>query len=277
MSGSCFDDVSITTGNTFVRSSLRIAASTSSPLIFGSFMSSSTTLGSWLPTRLANAPRANRKSSASTPSRAICRRLVRLFFFSARTVSSASDELSSTSSTSTSSTVTMDSPSRQREVERRPLIGSGIGPDPPPMALENPLHQRQPHPRSLELVGRVQPLEHAEQLAGERRVEPHPVVPHQVDEVAVLLRGRDLDPGLRPRARILERVADQVRPHLPQQPRVPPRRRQGPDVDRRAGGPLRRLAPQIVRRRARERTHVDLRLHQLLAAQPGKLEQVVDQ
>src|SRR5882762_9642296 len=97
MSSSSLDDVRITTGISLVRGSARIRCSTSMPSSFGSLRSSSTTAGITGGSRPACLPVPNRKSTASWPSLATMTLLAMLAFLSARSVSSSSFGLSSTS------------------------------------------------------------------------------------------------------------------------------------------------------------------------------------
>src|SRR5688572_28944874 len=104
------------------------------------------------------------KSSASCPSLTHRSLLARPPLFIARIVSSASIELSSTSSISTCSNGSMGFLSRQGEIERRPLVGLAIGPYPPPVPRHDALHEGEPHAGARELVGAMQALEHPEKL-----------------------------------------------------------------------------------------------------------------
>src|SRR5260221_2090534 len=97
MSSSSLDDVSTTTGMSLVRGSARIRCSTSMPSSLGSLRSSRTTAGIVDGSRPACGPVPNRKSTASWPSLATKTLLAMLAFRSARSVSSSSFGLSSTS------------------------------------------------------------------------------------------------------------------------------------------------------------------------------------
>jgi hypothetical protein len=48
------------------------------------------------------------------------------------------------------------------------------------VALDDLLHGRQADAGSLELISRVKPLEHAEQLAGIRHIEAGAVIAHEI-------------------------------------------------------------------------------------------------
>src|SRR5690606_17849681 len=95
--------------------------------------------------------------------------------------------------------------------------GLGVGLDAPSMADQYPAHAGQADAGTGELAGRVQALEHAEQLARVLHVEAGAVVAHlelvrPVGALAVL----DLDPRRLAAAAVLDRVAEQVQPHLAQ-------------------------------------------------------------
>src|SRR6267142_3016072 len=97
MSSSSLDDVRTTTGISLVCGSARILCSTSIPSSLGSLRSSSTTAGIVGGSRPACSPVRNRKSIASWPSLATKTSLAMFAFRSARSVSSSSFGLSSTS------------------------------------------------------------------------------------------------------------------------------------------------------------------------------------
>src|SRR5882762_4181882 len=97
MSSSSLEDVRTTTGTSLVRGSARIRCSTSIPLSLGSLRSSRITAGVVGGSRPACGPVPNRKSTASWPSLATITLLAMLALRSARSVSSSSFALSSTS------------------------------------------------------------------------------------------------------------------------------------------------------------------------------------
>src|SRR6266853_3063616 len=97
MSSSSLEEVRTTTGTSLVRGSARIRFSTSIPSSLGSLRSSRTTAGIAGGSRPAYLPVPNRKSSASWPSLAMATSLAMFAFLSARSVSSSSFGLSSTS------------------------------------------------------------------------------------------------------------------------------------------------------------------------------------
>lgn len=94
------------------------------------------------------------------------------------------------------------------------------------MPLHDALDDGEPHARALEVLGPVQPLEHAEQLAGILRIETDAVVADEEDAFSRLVAGADLDLGLVPLAGIFEGVVDQVGEGLLEQGRVAPDLRQ---------------------------------------------------
>src|SRR5712692_3952464 len=97
MSSSSLEEVRTTTGISLVRGSARIRCSTSIPSSLGSFRSSRTTAGIAGGSRPAYLPVPKRKSIASWPSLAMATSLAMFAFLSARSVSSSSFGLSSTS------------------------------------------------------------------------------------------------------------------------------------------------------------------------------------
>src|SRR6266853_149410 len=97
MSSSSLEEVRTTTGMSLVRGSARIRCSTSMPSSLGSLRSSRTTAGIVGGSRPACLPVPNRKSTASWPSLATMTLLAMLALRSARSVSSSSFALSSTS------------------------------------------------------------------------------------------------------------------------------------------------------------------------------------
>src|SRR5258706_417818 len=97
MSSSSLDEVRTTTGTSLVRGSAGIRCTTSMPSSLGSLRSRRTTAGIVRGSRPACLPVPNRKSTASWPSLATTTLLAILAFRSARSVSSSSFALSSTS------------------------------------------------------------------------------------------------------------------------------------------------------------------------------------
>src|SRR6266702_4800904 len=97
MSSSSLEEVRITTGTSLVRGSARIRCSTSIPSSLGSLRSSRTTAGIASGSRPVCRPVPKRKSTASWPSLATTTLLAMFAFRSARSVSSSSFGLSSTS------------------------------------------------------------------------------------------------------------------------------------------------------------------------------------
>src|SRR5439155_22745489 len=91
--------------------------------------------------------------------------------------------LSSTSRISTSCSF-IDVAPAQREGEGGPALDLGLGPRATAVAMDHALHDRQPHPGALVLLGAVQPLEDAEELVGVLHVESDPVVPDVVGGLA---------------------------------------------------------------------------------------------
>jgi hypothetical protein len=65
-------------------------------------------------------------------------------------------------------------------------------------------------------VRSVEPLEHAEKLAGVAHVEPDPVVPNEIDSPVRLVArvATDFNPRLGPFATVFEGIGEQVHPNL---------------------------------------------------------------
>ena len=121
----------------------------------------------------------------------------------------------------------------ESEVERRALVGLGVGPDAAAVAVDDPLHDGEADAGALIVLGPVQPLEDAEQLVGVAHVEADAVVLDEIGRialaVAVALPISII--ALRLAARVLEGVGQQVDPDLLEQRRVGLARRQLADVD----------------------------------------------
>src|SRR5690349_15328097 len=251
-----------------------ITRSTSMPSTRGIFRSSRTRRGAPA-CRPAKRPSRSRKSSASCPSCSQTIWLATFCSFRPRIVSSASSGLSSTRRISTSSSSCMSGLLGQREVERRALVGLAVGPDSPAVAYDDALHQSEPHAGAAEFAFAVQPLEHAKQLRLVARIEACAVVADVVDELLLVADRADLHDGPLPLARILDRVGEQIGPHLLEQRAIA--QHWGQRREAKLGARAVELRPYAVEHRASERGHVDLDPLERLAAQPGEGKQVVDQ
>src|SRR5581483_2915052 len=259
-----------------VRGSLLIRRRTSSPSTFGSFRSSSTTLGGRSAPRSAYSPVAKTNSSASAPSRTRWSLLARFSFFSARTVSSASAGLSSTRRISTASRLMLSSSlRRQREIEDGAAVDHSLGPHAPSVPLHDPLDDREADAGAFELLGAVEALEDPEELARVPHVETRPVVLDEVDRLALPATAADLDHRLGAPARELPGVADEVHEDLPDEPAVGERREQRSDVHARAS--LGIETPRLRDHRERQGGHVHAGLLETLPPHTREREQVVDQ
>src|SRR5713226_1682782 len=121
-----------------------------------------------------------------------------LFFFSARNVSASSSALSSTSKMIASSMLaSQGAPESQREIESRTFSDCAFGPHLPAMAVNNPLHRRQPDTAAGKLRSSVQPLKGSKQTFRMQRIEPHAVISHKIGQTAIAHRSSELDPGTR--------------------------------------------------------------------------------
>src|SRR6266571_9259494 len=216
MSSSSLDEVRTTTGISWVRGSARMRFSTSIPLSFGSFRSSSTTAGMGSALSPACLPVPNRKSSASVPSRATKTSFAILALRSARSVSSSSSGLSSTSMMIFSTIASSASPSfefrgglfvgfeRSCRQELRHRLGIDRRGEEIPLALVAAVRAQE-----FQLLHGLDPLgdhAHRERMCErddrlrDRRVVPSLV--HPADERAVDLEAIDRQPRQVGEARI---------------------------------------------------------------------------
>src|SRR5882724_9116578 len=273
MSCSSADEVSMTTGSACVRLSDFRRRSTSIPPSRGIFTSSKISFGCVL-SRVLHATDRDTNSSASTPPRTRTKRLTSPPLRRARVVISASGSLSSTSNMSTAPKSSIAHPRRKGEGKHRTAVHFAIRPYAAAMPRHHPLDDGKAHAGAAELVRTMQPLEHTEQFVGVFHIESHPVVPYRVDILGSALPAAHLDPGLRRLAAVLDRIGDQVRPHLPQEGAVAPHRRQGTDRH-----PRRRRAPgqSFGDHFADQRFDVDLLCGYGKASKPGKLQQIINQ
>src|SRR5262249_44445741 len=157
---------------------------------------------------------------ASTPSRTRAMLFTTLLLRSARTTSSASASLSSTSKISTASNSVTRLSHGKREREYRALIHFAFRPYAAAVPGHDPMDDRQADSGSRELVGPVQPLEYPEQLLRVFHIEADAVIAHGVAALVADALAADPDAGLVRLARVLDRVGDEIRPHLAQQAAV---------------------------------------------------------
>jgi hypothetical protein len=85
---------------------------------------------------------------------------------------------------------------RQCEVKSRTASDFAFSPDAAAMAMDDALHVGEANASTLELTGRVQPLEDGEQFARVVHVEAGSIVADETDLVAVSRELADLDAGL---------------------------------------------------------------------------------
>src|SRR5579863_3761485 len=132
--------------------------------------------------------------------------------------------LSSTSRISTRFSI-ITRRSVQGKIEDCPLARSCLGPDTSAVTVDDSLDDRQAHSRPCIIFGPVQSLKNAEQLAGIFHVEPDPIVFDEIRRARLpaLLHSRaaaDFDDRRQTLPRVLERVGNQVEPHLLEQRRI---------------------------------------------------------
>lgn len=84
---------------------------------------------------------------------------------------------------------------RQAESECRTFPNGCFRPDSAPVALDDPLYDRQPDAGAFEFIGPVQALPDSKQLARIAHVEPRAVVTDAVETLVLLLPSVDFDDG----------------------------------------------------------------------------------
>src|SRR3970040_613053 len=153
-------------------------------------------------------------SSASAPSLTKIMLFASLPLRSARSASSASAGLYSTNRTSTFSNLSILRPSRQRKIKRGSFTPLPLGPDAPAVPGHDTAHDGKPHADAGELRFRMQALKHAEQLLVIMHVEPGAVVLDAVLALCAVRATAQFDHRLLALAAELDRVRQQVGPHL---------------------------------------------------------------
>src|SRR6266851_9083554 len=174
----------------------------------------------WPPRRWLKAPSRNTNSIASTPSRSRTTLLTRLLLRSARMISSASASLSSTSKISSASKSSTSISSGQCEREHRAVIHFAFGPHSSAVPCHHAVNDGKSHAGAAELVGAMQSLEYAKQLSRVFHVEADAVVADGVVVLCADLAAADLDERPRRLAAVLDRIGNEIRPHLAQQTAV---------------------------------------------------------
>src|SRR5690606_33797518 len=200
--------------------------------------------------------------------------------FRPRNVSSASSGLSSTSRISISSNSSNAPLPGQREVERRALAGLRVRPKPTAMPCHDSVNQREPDSGAGKLVAVMQALKHAEQLVGVTRIVADAVVADEVDVLALFVDRANLDDGMILARRELDRVRQEVHPHLLEQAAVADRFRKRAHLERRTIAAVAAVAVAVAEPAehvAHDLAHVELGPIERLAAQAREREQVVDQ
>src|SRR5260370_9403214 len=161
----------------------------------------------------------------------------------ARTVSSTSSALSSTSRISTWVDMNSLIPDQtfwfivravlgrsEREEERCSFVDFRFRPNPPTVFANDALYNCQSHPRSFEVARLVQPLKNSKELAYVLHLEARSVVPHEDDPKIVLRHLSHLHPPPFPLSRVLHCVRQQINEHLFHQSRIAFRAKQVPDL-----------------------------------------------
>src|ERR1700723_1312248 len=135
-----------------------------------------------------------------------------LFLLSARIISASSSALSSTSRI-TRSFIIAPLLSFERKRKRRSLAFCALRRDSAAVAPDDPLNRRQSHPGARELGDGMKPLEGTEQFFGICHVEAGPIIADEIDLLAILIGGRELNFCPHRLAGELPRVADQIFKH----------------------------------------------------------------
>src|SRR3954454_9040920 len=212
MSSSALEVVRTTTGIDRSAASPLTSASTSRPSLRGRLRSSRI--------RSGRSPPSRRNFIASTPSPTTCSRLRTLLCSNASCMRTTSPGSSSTSRTTIGWLSLGWVIGRQSEAEagaRSAVLG--VQPHAPAVVLDDLAAHGQADARALEARARVQALEDDEDPLVVLGVDPDAVVGHGEAPGAVVALGADRDArGLV--AAELDRVADQVLEHQPQQRRV---------------------------------------------------------
>src|SRR6267142_353136 len=265
----------------FARSSAFRRRRTSIPPSLGILRSSRMSRG-WPPRRWLKAPSRNTNSIASTPSRSRTTLLTRLLLRSARMMSSASASLSSTSKISTASKSSTLISSGQCEREHRAVIHLAFGPHSSAVPGNHAVDDGKSHSRAAELVGAMQSLEYAKQLPRVFHVEADAVVADGVVILRTDLAAADLDERPCCLAAVLDRIGNEIRPHLAQQAAVAAGGRQRPHFDMRTSRRFAAFAGRLCMEDflddfAHQRVDVHLAMRHRLASQPGERQQVIDE
>src|ERR1700722_13929673 len=82
---------------------------------------------------------------------------------------------------------------RQRKKERCSSVHAALGPHAPSVTSDDAMHDRQAHTGAAELVGPMQTLKDAEELADILHIESDSIVPDQIDDFAAGAGRGDLD------------------------------------------------------------------------------------
>src|SRR6266404_678520 len=190
-------------------------------------------------------------------------------------VSSISEGSSSTSRISTLLVVVMGFHIRNGEEEGCALVRLRLGPDSASVLVDDPLNRHESNSGAFKIPRLVQALKNTEELAGILHFEPDAVVPNEVNKFLVERRHSGVYHCAIARTRVFDRVRKEVHEHLTHQVRIAIEASQiiDPPFDiatlRFRPEVLAHHTDQIIQRRNPRR--------QRLAADPGEIEQIVDQ
>ena len=158
----------------------------------------------------------------------------------------------------------------------RPASGRGLGPDLAAVAMDDALRDGEADAVAVEILGAMQALEHAEQLAGKGHVEAGAVVGDDIEVRPSSIAAADLDARAFCLCSELHRVADQLgeQPRRQRRVRLAGRQRADGEADV-AALRGRRRRPSIEA--ANDGARSDPAFVQGLAQQARKAEQIVHQ
>src|ERR1700691_5990108 len=104
----------------------------------------------------------------------------------------------------------------QGEIESGSVINLRLGPDTPPVLLNDALHRRQAHTGAFKFLFRVHALKHAEELLRILHVEAGAVVTHEHHRrFAHFLDAAYLNHSFCPPPRVLNGIAQKILKYLP--------------------------------------------------------------
>src|SRR2546427_3247913 len=163
----------------------------------------------------------------------------------------------------------------QCKVKCRALVHCGLGPDTPPVAVDDALHNSEAHACALILLRAVQPLKDAEEPISITHVEAYAIVFDEVDGLAAKALTAHFNAGALTLTGELDSIREEVDQDLLQQGHVSTADRQVTNHD--VQPPPRVCSAQVFEHLVYEVRQHDRLSVQRLAAQPCEGEQVNDE